>query len=59
MLFLMVTHRPEQNQAVIQYQLKSTLRKLSLKAVLEHKNHLILSRVGVLKNLRKKYCRSM
>jgi hypothetical protein len=32
---------------------------LSLKAVLEHKNHLILFHMEGLKNLRKSYCSSL
>jgi len=51
-------HRPDpKHQVVKKYNLKATLRELGLKAVIEHKNHLIMCDLDGLKYLRKILCR--
>jgi hypothetical protein len=42
----------------LQHHFKSTLREMCLKAVIEHKIHLVLSRGEGLRNLRKKNAES-
>jgi hypothetical protein len=53
----MYPNRPDQQQQVVnkfKYHFKSTLREISLEAVIEHQNHLVLSRGEGLRNLREK-----
>jgi hypothetical protein len=53
----MYPNRPDQQQQVVnkfKYYFKSTLREISLEAVIEHQNHLVLSRGEGLRNLRMK-----
>jgi hypothetical protein len=50
----MMSHRQDDQQQDVERYNVSTLKSLSLIAVRDHKNHLILSRADDLKNLRKK-----
>jgi len=59
LLSVAILYRPDQKQMVKKYTFKLTLKELSLKAVIDHKNHFLLAGVKGPQILRKKLCRNL